>query len=53
MANEPKKCAHTGCSCTVPDKEKYCSTACEAAKNVTEIACSCGHPGCQSAALTT
>lgn len=53
MADEPKKCAHSGCSCVVSDGEKYCSVACENAKDVTEIACRCGHPGCKGAALTT
>src|SRR5580704_9270479 len=52
MSKEPKKCAHSSCSCTVPDGEKYCSAACEGAKNVTELSCQCGHAGCRGAALT-
>jgi len=53
MAKEPNKCAHDGCSCNVPDGEKYCSMTCERAKDVTTIACECGHPECKSAVLAT
>ncbi len=44
---EPKKCAHSACSCIVPSGEKYCSARCESAADTIEIACTCGHPGCQ------
>ena len=46
-----KKCAHESCSCTAPDGEKYCSAACEAAKDITQLACQCGHSGCSGAAV--
>ena len=39
--SETKKCAHSACSCSVSDGKKYCSTSCEMAKNVTELACRC------------
>jgi len=51
MAKDVKKCSHSACSCTVADGEKYCSAACEAAKDVTELACQCGHAGCNGAAI--
>jgi len=53
MAKEPKKCAHVSCSCNVSDGEKYCSAACEGAKDVTELACQCGHTNCKGAVLST
>ena len=45
---DSKKCAHPMCSCTVGDKDKFCSASCEGAKDISAIACSCGHPGCKS-----
>ena len=45
---DTKKCAHPNCSCTVGEKDKYCSAACEAAKGTETIACACGHSGCKS-----
>jgi metallothionein len=48
---EKKKCAHPACSCTAPDTQKYCSQTCQDAKNVTELACQCDHPGCRGEAL--
>lgn len=47
----PKKCAHEACSCIAADGKKYCSETCEAAKDVTELACQCNHPGCSGEAL--
>ena len=41
-----KKCAHEMCKCMVSDGQKYCSTYCEDAKNVTSLKCDCGHPAC-------
>jgi len=42
---DAKKCAHTGCTCTVTDG-KYCSPYCESAKGRTEISCGCEHADC-------
>lgn len=44
-----QKCAHKLCSCTAAEGSKYCSPNCEAAKDTTELACGCGHPGCKGA----
>ena len=44
---EAKKCAHSSCSCTVSNGEKYCSPQCEAAADTTSITCNCGHPNCR------
>ncbi len=41
-----EKCAHAGCSCLAGNDSKYCSPYCESAKDKTEIACGCEHPGC-------
>lgn len=43
-----KKCAHPGCKCRASGDSDYCSPYCENAKDmdVTELACSCGHPAC-------
>ena len=46
MASDSKKCAHESCSCIPADGKKFCSTYCENAKDVTELGCDCGHPGC-------
>lgn len=43
---DTQKCAHPACNCTVTGSEKYCSPYCHDAKETTELACSCGHPGC-------
>ena len=40
------KCAHPICNCVAAKDSKYCSTYCETAKDTTDIACDCGHPGC-------
>ena len=45
---DPKKCAHTACACFAKEGEKYCSQYCQDAKDVTSIACDCGHPGCEN-----
>ena len=45
MSNEPKKCAHENCTCTVTDG-KYCSQYCEDAHKTTSLACDCPHTGC-------
>src|ERR1700751_6473320 len=42
---DTKKCAHPACTCMTD--QKYCSTHCESHKDTAEIACECGHPGCQ------
>ena len=49
-SNTPDKCAHPACTCTVPKDApfgKYCSEHCQVAKDLTEIRCECGHPGCK------
>ncbi len=51
MATETKKCAHTTCSCMVPEGQKYCSTFCEDAAGTTTLQCDCGHPSCESKGL--
>jgi hypothetical protein len=51
MTTGPKKCAHETCQCLARDGQKYCSTFCEDAKNVTSLQCDCGHPGCSSQKL--
>jgi hypothetical protein len=43
---EPKKCAHTSCSCTVPEGQKYCSQMCEDSKGFMTLKCDCKHPSC-------
>jgi hypothetical protein len=44
---DSKKCAQPMCSCTVSDKDKFCSAYCEGAKGTSTIACGCGHSGCK------
>ncbi len=39
------KCSHPACNCHTADA--YCSTHCEDAGDSLELACDCGHPGCQ------
>ena len=46
-----KKCKHPACTCFVLGNKDYCSTSCEDFGDNTELACQCGHPGCQG--LTT
>jgi len=44
--SEPKKCAHSTCSCICTDGKKYCSQICEDSQGVTELKCDCKHPEC-------
>jgi hypothetical protein len=53
MANEGKKCAHPACNCTVQGNNKYCSSYCEAASDMPDMACNCGHAGCAAGSGTT
>lgn len=46
-----QKCAHPACSCQGQAESKYCGTKCEMAKDVTELACQCSHPGCKGEQL--
>ncbi|HVG38818.1 MAG TPA: hypothetical protein VM870_06000 [Pyrinomonadaceae bacterium] len=39
-------CEHPVCQCVKAKGSDYCSAYCEGARDTTEIACSCGHPGC-------
>jgi hypothetical protein len=43
-----EKCAHPICTCLAREDNDYCSPYCEDAKDTTEIACNCGHIGCES-----
>jgi len=45
------KCAHPACSCLVPEGTEYCSNYCHDTGKDTELACNCGHKGCQAAEL--
>lgn len=40
------KCAHPACNCPAPEGEKYCGAYCHDARDLTELACNCGHLGC-------
>ena len=51
MASTPKKCANPACTCTAPNKEKYCSAHCEGIADKIEIVCTCGHEGCTHAGM--
>jgi len=44
--SDPKQCAHKGCSCLAREHSNFCSQFCEDSKDLTTIACDCGHPGC-------
>ncbi len=44
--SDPKKCAHTSCSCVCADGKKYCSQICEDSAVTTSLSCDCDHPGC-------
>ncbi|HJR09031.1 MAG TPA: hypothetical protein VJ842_17360 [Pyrinomonadaceae bacterium] len=46
--DDDKRCKHNLCSCAAASDSDYCSEYCENASDtgITEIACSCGHPGC-------
>lgn len=44
-----EKCAHSACNCSVSPNSpfgKYCSQHCEQTKDIVELKCDCGHPGC-------
>jgi hypothetical protein len=45
--SKPKKCGNPSCSCETPAGAKYCSAHCEGTAGRTELACLCGHAGCQ------
>ncbi len=45
--SQPTKCAHPACNCNVTDGEKYCSPYCDDGGDEVEIACDCGHQGCE------
>src|SRR6185312_2064136 len=47
MATKTKKCANPTCSCDAPPGSKFCSAHCESTAGRTELACLCGHHGCQ------
>ncbi len=44
-----KKCKHQACNCTAPEGKVYCSQVCQDSKDITELVCRCGHPGCADA----
>jgi len=44
---QTEKCAHPACNCNVTDGKKYCSQYCSDAGDEVEIACDCGHGGCE------
>ena len=48
MADDNKKCKHTGCSCMAPKGSDYCSTLCQDAKGTTTLQCDCGHSACDA-----
>jgi len=48
-----EKCAHPICTCMAREDSKYCSVYCEDAKDTTEIACNCGHAGCETEVATS
>ena len=51
MAKSSEKCAHQSCVCMVPENGEfgaYCSAHCQDAKDLTELRCECGHPGCMA-----
>jgi hypothetical protein len=43
---DAKKCANPSCTCIPGNKEKYCSSHCEALKGGVEVICKCGHHLC-------
>lgn len=49
--SKQEKCKHPACSCMAPEGQSYCGDWCKDAKNMTEIACQCKHPGCRGSAL--
>ena len=47
---ENGQCEHEICVCPVTGDAEYCSDHCRdaVAEDMTEIACDCGHPGCET-----
>jgi hypothetical protein len=47
---ENGQCEHEICVCSAAGDSEYCSDHCRDAVDgdMTEIACDCGHPGCQT-----
>ncbi len=43
---EAKKCEHPACNCMAAENSKFCSDYCHDAREITELSCNCGHPGC-------
>jgi hypothetical protein len=43
---QPKKCAHTNCTCVCTDGKKYCSAHCEDSAHSMSLACHCPHTEC-------
>lgn len=44
-----EKCAHESCVCMVSEDGefgKFCSARCRDTKDLSELRCDCGHPGC-------
>jgi hypothetical protein len=48
-ATNAHKCAHPVCSCMITEG-KYCSVACEAMENLSDIDCHCEHADSADAA---
>jgi hypothetical protein len=44
---QTQECTHPSCRCPAAGDSKYCSPYCEAAKNLTELSCNCGHADCE------
>lgn len=51
MADDVKKCKHTGCKCMAERGSDYCSTICKDTEGTTTLQCDCGHSACNSAKL--
>ena len=50
--NNPQKCAHPACECSVAAKGpngKYCSEECKRAGQIAELHCNCQHVECRMA----
>jgi len=46
MAQDEKQCEHPECTCSVGQKERFCSTACAEATDGSN--CPCGHLACSN-----
>ena len=48
-AQDREKCDHAPCQCIASGDADYCGVYCENAAKAgeIEIACGCGHPGCE------